>query len=151
MNIPTNTTWTQYNVVWLSTSCLFARLLRTRAISIYVMDTNHAKDYENNTSVSYTWMTALLIIWMTLAVKVTLGVRLIRMSTVLPLLLLLLIDWWLEDTQNKVLTGRYDPCDLPTLSEESLLFTAIHPTAKTTTLEIKSWIPLASPPSWTTT
>ena len=96
-------------------------------------------------------MTALPIIWMTLAVKVTLGVRLIWMSTRLSLLLLLLIDRRLEDTQDEVLAGRYDPRDLSALPEESLLLAAIHPTAKTTTLEIKSWIPLASPPSWTAT
>lgn len=99
-------------------------------------------------------MTALPIIWMTLAVKVTLGVRLIRVSTLLALLLLLLlllIDRRLEDAQHEVLAGGYDPRDLPALPEEGLLLAAIHPTAKTTTLEIESWIPLASPPSWTAT
>lgn len=95
-------------------------------------------------------MTAPLIIWMILAIKVTVGMRLIGMSTLLSLLLLL-IDWRLEDTQNEVFAGRYDPRDLSALPEECLLLAAIHPTAKTTTLKIKSWIPLASPPSWTAT
>lgn len=98
-------------------------------------------------------MTALLIIWMTLVIKVTVDVRLKRILTLLSLLLLLLllIDRRLEDTQNEVFARRYDPRDLSALPEESLLFAAIHPTAKATTLEIKSWIPLASPPSWTAT
>lgn len=90
---------------------------------------------------------------MTLAVKVAVGVRLIRvpilLSSLLLLLLLLLTDRRLEDAQDEVLAGGHDARDLPALPEEGLLLAAIHPAADTTTLEIESRIPLASPPSWT--
>jgi len=86
----------------------------------------------------------------------------IRMTTLLSLLLLLLLlflllllllltDRRLQDAQDEILTGRHNPRDLSALPEKSFLLAAIHPAAETATLEIKSWIPLASPPSWTAT
>lgn len=89
---------------------------------------------------------------MSLAVKVApLAMRLIRMLPILLslLLLLLLTDRRLQDAQDEVLAGGHD--DLPALPEEVFLLAAIHPAAKTTTLEIEPRIPLASPPSWTAT
>lgn len=92
-------------------------------------------------------MIALLIIWMTLAVEVAMGVRVIRML----MLMLLLADRRLQDTQDEILAGRCDLRDLPTLPVENFLLAAIHPAAKATMLKIESWIPFASPSSWSAT
>jgi len=78
----------------------------------------------------------------------------IRMTILLSLLLLLLLlltDGRLQNAQDEILAGRHDPRDLSALPEEGFLLAAIHPAAETATMEIKSWIPLASPPSWTAT
>lgn len=131
-----------------------------------IMSTNYAK---LRILISYTWRIALLIIWMTWAVKVTLALWLIRVPILLPLLLLLWWWWWwwlllllllmllllinrrLENAQDKILAGGYNSRDLSTLPEERFLLATIHSAANTTTLKVKSWIPLASPPSWTAT